>query len=97
MFRNLPRLERCVCELYRNFISNAFRLQPDNAIARILSIIHEPFQDLLEVIDPTCPPSTLLSNLVSSSTSPLYTALVIFSPCTHFPHLRRQRQPTFFF
>ncbi len=37
---------------------------------------------MLDVIDPTCPPSTLLSNLVSSPTSPLYTALVVFSPCT---------------
>jgi hypothetical protein len=54
--------------------------EPDIAIARILSIIHDPFQDMLGVIDPMCPPSTLLSNLVSSPTSPLYTALVVFSP-----------------
>ncbi|KAH9077825.1 hypothetical protein EDB83DRAFT_2636489 [Lactarius deliciosus] len=54
--------------------------ETDNAIASILSIIHEPFQDVLQVIDPTCPPSTLLSNLVSSPASPLYTALVVFSP-----------------
>ncbi|KAH9022162.1 hypothetical protein EDB85DRAFT_2075492 [Lactarius pseudohatsudake] len=43
--------------------------ETDHAIARILSIIHEPFQDVLQLIDPTCPPSTLLSNLVSSPAS----------------------------
>ncbi|KAI9513371.1 hypothetical protein F5148DRAFT_1155299 [Russula earlei] len=49
----------------------------DNAIARILAIIHEPFRDLLHVIDPGCPPSALLSNLISSSSSPLYVALIV--------------------
>ncbi|KAI9464146.1 hypothetical protein BJY52DRAFT_1078310, partial [Lactarius psammicola] len=63
--------------------------ETDDAIARILSVIHEPFQDVLEVIDPTCPPSTLLSNLVSSPTSPLYSALVVFSPCTPLSHRDR--------
>jgi len=52
----------------------------DNAIARILAIIHEPFRDLLDVIDPACPPSALLSNLIASSSSPLYTALVVLPP-----------------
>jgi hypothetical protein len=52
--------------------------ETDNAIAHILAIIQEPFRDLLDVIDPACPPSALLSNLISSSTSsPLYTALVV--------------------
>ncbi|KAH9996229.1 hypothetical protein BJV77DRAFT_170388 [Russula vinacea] len=51
--------------------------EADNAIAHILAIIHEPFQDLLDVIDPACPPSALLSSLISSSSSPLYTALVV--------------------
>ncbi|KAI0305107.1 hypothetical protein B0F90DRAFT_1701360 [Multifurca ochricompacta] len=54
--------------------------ETDEAIARILSIIHEPFQDVLDIIDPACPPSALLSNLLSSQSSPLYTALVIIFP-----------------
>ncbi|KAH9968183.1 hypothetical protein BC827DRAFT_1170874 [Russula dissimulans] len=54
--------------------------QTDNAIARILAIIQEPFRDLLDVIDPACPPSALLSNLLSSSSSPLYTALIVYPP-----------------
>jgi hypothetical protein len=59
--------------------------QPDDAIAHILAIVHGPFQDLLDIIDPGCPPSALLSNLISSSSSsPLYTALVVSPLCTRF-------------
>ncbi|KAI0258572.1 hypothetical protein BC834DRAFT_910918 [Gloeopeniophorella convolvens] len=52
----------------------------DDAIARILSIVHEPFREVLDAIDPTCPPSALLANLVSSPSTPLYTALIVLSP-----------------
>jgi hypothetical protein len=71
--------------------------QPDDAIARILAIIHGPFQDLLDVIDPACPPSALLSNLISSSSSsPLHTALVVSPLCTRFElHLVTESDPLF--
>ena len=41
-----------------------------------------------------CPPSTWLSNLVSSPRSLLYTALVVFSPSTHLSYRRRKQKLT---
>ncbi|KAH7928871.1 hypothetical protein BV22DRAFT_1110246 [Leucogyrophana mollusca] len=43
------------------------------------SLVHSPFSALSELIDPHCPPSAALANLIASPWTPLYTALIIFS------------------
>ncbi|KAI0311756.1 hypothetical protein OF83DRAFT_722876 [Amylostereum chailletii] len=51
----------------------------DDFARTLLGIIHQPFHEMADIIDPLSPPSALLSTLVASSTSPLYTALIVLS------------------
>ncbi|THH21410.1 hypothetical protein EW146_g127 [Bondarzewia mesenterica] len=55
-------------------------LDLDSVVQSIRSIVHGPFDDIARVIDPHCSPSTLLSNLIASPSTPLYTALIVFTP-----------------
>jgi len=49
----------------------------------LLTLVHIPFKEVHDLLDPSCPSasshSTLLTNLVASPTSPLFTALVVLS------------------
>ncbi|VDB96531.1 unnamed protein product [Peniophora sp. CBMAI 1063] len=46
---------------------------------QLLNIVHAPFREVHDLLDPTPTNSALLSNLVSSPTSPLYTAFIVLS------------------
>ncbi|KAF8872474.1 hypothetical protein BD779DRAFT_343848 [Infundibulicybe gibba] len=46
----------------------------------VKSIIHTPFYAISDVLDPKHRPSPVLASLVSSSSTPLYTALILLIP-----------------
>ncbi|KIM82843.1 hypothetical protein PILCRDRAFT_458637 [Piloderma croceum F 1598] len=49
---------------------------PQEILQSISSMIEAPFHSLAEVINPQCSPSAVLSNLLSSPSTPLYTAII---------------------
>lgn len=49
--------------------------------------VHRPFHEVSKVIHPQVSPSALLSSLVSSPSTPLYTALILLTPGTLSPSL----------
>ncbi|KAF5350463.1 hypothetical protein D9756_008620 [Leucocoprinus leucothites] len=54
-------------------------------IDNIQSIIHSPFHALSEVLRPDKPPSSLVASLLSSSSTPLFTAMVFLLPSAPTP------------
>ncbi|KAF9452130.1 hypothetical protein P691DRAFT_805661 [Macrolepiota fuliginosa MF-IS2] len=58
-------------------------------INNILSIIHSPFHALSAALHPDRPPSSLIASLLSSSSTPLFTALVFLLPSAPTPLDRR--------
>lgn len=46
-------------------------------VDRTLPIVHAPFYQVLEALNPEYAPSAVLANLLSSSSSPLYTAMIL--------------------
>lgn len=61
----------------------------DEMLQRVQSIVQTPFYVVSDVLDPMRRPSPVLANLVSSPSTPLYTALVFLlpSPPTILEHL----------
>ncbi|EGO26816.1 hypothetical protein SERLADRAFT_464293 [Serpula lacrymans var. lacrymans S7.9] len=60
----------------------------DNALTisqSVLSIIQSPFHVVSDIIDPQCPPSAVLTNLLASPYSPLYTALIFITTSVPSP------------
>jgi hypothetical protein len=49
-----------------------------------IMMIQAPFYSISEVLSPQCLPSAILANLVSSPSTPLYTALVFLLPSCKF-------------
>ncbi|PCH36834.1 hypothetical protein WOLCODRAFT_134356 [Wolfiporia cocos MD-104 SS10] len=49
----------------------------ERIISRTLPIVHSPFYQISEALNPSYPPNSLLANLLSSSSTPLYTALIL--------------------
>ncbi|KAI0922776.1 hypothetical protein AcV5_009662 [Taiwanofungus camphoratus] len=49
----------------------------DDVLARTLPIIHAPFYQVFEALNPEYAPSSVLANLLSSACTPLYTALIL--------------------
>ena len=46
-------------------------------MARLKSVIHAPFYAVSDVLEPTHRPSPVVASLVSASSTPLYTALIL--------------------
>ncbi|KXN83505.1 hypothetical protein AN958_01363 [Leucoagaricus sp. SymC.cos] len=53
-------------------------------VSNIQSIIQSPFQALSEVLHPDKPPSPLVASLLSSSSTPLFTAMIFLLPSGTF-------------
>ncbi|KAI0786951.1 hypothetical protein C8Q75DRAFT_254788 [Abortiporus biennis] len=53
---------------------------PENIVHSVLSVVHHPFQTILPLLNEDQPPNPLLASLLTSTSSPLYTALVFVLP-----------------
>ncbi|KZT08052.1 uncharacterized protein LAESUDRAFT_724035 [Laetiporus sulphureus 93-53] len=49
----------------------------ETILGRTLPLVHAPFHQVLEALNPEYGPSTVLANLLSSACTPLYTALIL--------------------
>ncbi|KZT63144.1 hypothetical protein DAEQUDRAFT_783064 [Daedalea quercina L-15889] len=49
----------------------------ETILGRVLPAIHSPFQQVSEALHPEYAPSAILANLLSSGSTPLYTALIL--------------------
>ncbi|CDO70050.1 hypothetical protein BN946_scf184601.g3 [Trametes cinnabarina] len=49
----------------------------DTIVERILPVIHSPFHEVMDILSHDQPPSGTVAHILSSSSSPLYTALVL--------------------
>ncbi|KAJ3569454.1 hypothetical protein NP233_g5036 [Leucocoprinus birnbaumii] len=47
---------------------------------RIMAVLHSPFRSLSDVLNPVKSPSSLVANLLSSSATPLFTAMIFLLP-----------------
>ncbi|TBU47145.1 hypothetical protein BD309DRAFT_952414 [Dichomitus squalens] len=54
-------------------------------VERVLPVIHYPFHEVLDLLNHDHPPSGTLSHLLSSSCSPLYTALILLATPSALP------------
>ena len=81
----------------RYVVENSFQalvtnfVQTQTIVERVLSVIHYPFREVLDILNHEHPPSGTLAHLLSSSCSPLYTALIILATpgksCSSFPNV----------
>ncbi|KAM5546119.1 hypothetical protein V8D89_000245 [Ganoderma adspersum] len=53
--------------------------EAQSIVERILPVIHYPFREVLDILNHEHPPSGTLAHLLSSSCSPLYTALIMLA------------------
>ncbi|PIL28813.1 hypothetical protein GSI_08858 [Ganoderma sinense ZZ0214-1] len=53
--------------------------EAQSIVERIIPIIHYPFREVLDILNHEHPPSGTLAHLLSSSCSPLYTALIMLA------------------
>ncbi|CCM00824.1 uncharacterized protein FIBRA_02866 [Fibroporia radiculosa] len=49
----------------------------EDIVRRTLPVIHAPFRQVFKALNPDCAPNTVLASLLSSSTAPLYTAMIL--------------------
>lgn len=52
-------------------------VQLDTILQRVLPIVHAPFLQISEALNPDYAPSAVLANLLSSSCTPLYTTMIV--------------------
>lgn len=57
----------------------------ENAVERILPVVHSPFREVMDILSQDHPPNGTLAHILSSSCSPLYTALILLTPTCKFP------------
>ncbi|OSD01011.1 hypothetical protein PYCCODRAFT_1436793 [Trametes coccinea BRFM310] len=53
--------------------------QVDSVVQRILPVIHSPFREVMDILNHEQPPSGTVAHILSSSSSPLYTALILLA------------------
>ncbi|KAH9924986.1 uncharacterized protein BXZ73DRAFT_50234 [Epithele typhae] len=63
--------------------------EADTVIDRVLPVIHSPFREVLEILSREHPPTGTLAHLLSSSCTPLYTALILLSDPLSFSSVER--------
>ncbi|KAI0634606.1 hypothetical protein C8Q77DRAFT_1157401 [Trametes polyzona] len=51
--------------------------EPDPVLDRVLPVIHSPFHQVLELLNHEHPPNGTVAHILSSSSSPLHTALIL--------------------
>ena len=51
--------------------------QMNTILERVLPVVHAPFHQISEALNPDYAPSPVLANLLSSSCTPLYTAMIV--------------------
>ena len=56
----------------------------DNVAERVLPIIHAPFHEVLGILNREHPPNGTLVHLLSSSSTPLYTALILLTSSSKY-------------
>ncbi|KAI0644150.1 hypothetical protein C8Q79DRAFT_1011953 [Trametes meyenii] len=55
------------------------RAEMDAVVESVLGVVHSPFYQVMDIIDREHPPSGVIVHLLSASSSPLHTALVLFA------------------
>ncbi|KAI0649758.1 hypothetical protein C8Q79DRAFT_1006099 [Trametes meyenii] len=59
------------------------RAEMDAVVESVLGVVHSPFYQVMDIVNREHPPSGAVAHLLSASSSPLHTALVLFA--SHIP------------
>ncbi|KAI0672149.1 hypothetical protein C8Q78DRAFT_970996 [Trametes maxima] len=59
------------------------RAEVDAVVESVLAVVHSPFYQVMDIVNREHPPSGAVAHLLSASSSPLHTALVLFA--SHIP------------
>ncbi|KAI9060036.1 hypothetical protein FKP32DRAFT_1668357 [Trametes sanguinea] len=54
----------------------------DSVVQRVLPVIHSPFREVMDILNHEQPPSGTVAHILSSSSTPLFTALVLLASPT---------------